>query len=245
MSKQRKVVSEQRKTYDSFHDIPPREYMYFPKGTLEMGKPGKFSGTEIAHLLISMGVLTLAFSFPLSKSSLLFGGIQIDSFVFSMPVSFFGLLTAFFVHELSHKFMAQKHGLWSEFRMFIGGLALSLLLAVFTGVPFAAPGAVMFRGEIRNFEMGRIAAAGAIANIIIAAVTLPMYLFVFFDIHPIDKIVGFVCLVNALLATFNLLPFRSLDGAKVIRWNGIIWAVLFSVALVITIVIVPRFTPSF
>jgi len=214
--------------------------MYFPKGTLEMGTPGKFSKTEVIHILIAMAVLTSAFAFPLSQSRLLFGGFHLNAWVFSLPISFFALLTAFFVHELSHKFMAQKYGLWSEFRMFLGGLVFSLLLALFTGLVFAAPGAVMFRGETRTFEMGKIAAAGSFANILIAAVTFPLYTYVFFETAFIGKILGFVCAVNALLATFNLIPIGSLDGAKVIRWNGIAWALLFIAALVLTILILPR-----
>jgi Zn-dependent protease len=71
---------------------------------------------------------------------------------------------------------------------------------------------------------------------------LPLYLFIFFETKNIGNIIGFICLVNALLATFNLLPFGGLDGAKVIRWNGIVWAILFSIALVITITIVPLST---
>ena len=214
--------------------------MYFPKGKLEIGKPGKFSRREIIHLIFAISVLTVAFSFPLSQSKLFFGTIRIDALLVSLPISFFGIFTAFFVHELAHKFMAQKFGLWSEFRMFFGGLFLSIFLALFTGIVFTAPGAVVFRGEPRPFEMGRIAAAGSAANVIIAAGALPLYLFVFFTHDFTGKLLGFVCLVNGLLATFNLLPFSQLDGAKVIRWNGIIWAVLFICAVVITIVILPR-----
>lgn len=237
-------VAEQRKIRQSLHDIPPREYMYFPKGTLEMGKPGQFSRMEISHILIAMAVLTVAFAFPLSSSRLLFGTISAEGLLSALPISFLALCTAFLVHELSHKFMAQRYGLWSEFRMSLSGLVLSIILAVSTGIVFAAPGAVMFRGEIRRFEMGRIAAAGATANIIIASITLPLYLFVFIDMPFIGKLVGFVCFVNALLATFNLIPLGQLDGAKVIHWNELIWGLLFILALILTIEIIYRL-PNF
>ena len=232
-------MKERRKIYTSFHDLSPRDYMYFPKGTLDGGSPGKFSRTEIHHLLLAMGVLTLAFSFAFSGNSILFGFKNVQTLLFAIPIAFLGILTAFFVHELSHKFMAQKYGLWSEFRMYPRGLLLSLFFAVFTGFVFAAPGAVMFRGETRNFEMGRIAAAGPLANIIIAAITYPLYRFVFFETPFIGKILGFICLINALLGTFNLLPFGPLDGMKVIRWNGIAWAALFIIAIVMMILIFP------
>lgn len=227
-----------RKIHTSFHDLSPSEYMYFPKGTLDGGAPGKFSRTEIHHLLLAIGVLTLAFSFAFSGNSILFGFKNAQTLLFAIPIAFLGILTAFFVHELSHKFMAQKYGLWSEFRMYPRGLLLSLFFAVFTGFVFAAPGAVMFRGETRNFEMGRIAAAGPLANIIIAAITYPLYRFVFFE-TPFGKILGFICLINALLGTFNLLPFGPLDGMKVIRWNGIAWAALFIIAIIMMILIFP------
>lgn len=233
---------EERKIYTSFHDIPPREYMYFPKGTLEPGRPGRFSGIEVTHLLISMIVLTLAFSFALTGNYIY--NFDLDSMLSFIPISFLGIVTAFFFHEISHKFMAQKYGLWAEYRMFPMGLLLALFLAVFTGIVFAAPGAVMFRGDTRNFETGRIAVAGPLANLVIAAVTFPLYLFVFYEESTLNKVVGFICLINAFLATFNLLPFGPLDGAKVIRWNVNIWILLFISAVAMTMFIFLRFPPA-
>ena len=232
----------ERKIYTSFHDISPRDYMYFPKGSLETGKPGRFSRTEITHLIISMVVLTIAFSLALTNNSLITGFGNFNILPFGLFMSFLGILTAFFFHELSHKFMAQKYGLWSEFRMFPNGLLLAIFLAVFTGFVFAAPGAVMFRGDSRTFETGRIAAAGPLANILIAAITLPLYLYVFYEASLIGQIVGFICLINAFLATFNLLPFGPLDGRKIIRWNVNVWIMLFIIAIVLTATIFPRFS---
>lgn len=229
-------MQERRKIYTSFHELSPREYMYFPKGTLDPGKPGRFSKIEIVHILVSMGVLTLAFSLAFSPIY----NFNLEVLLEYIPISFLGILTAFFVHELAHKFSAQKFGLWSEYRMYTNGLLFSLLLAVFTGFVFAAPGAVMFRGETRPFEMGKIAVSGPLANILIALGTFYLYLFVFFEDPFLNKIFGTICLVNALLGTFNLIPLGPLDGVKVIRWNGMVWAVLFIVALLLMVLIIPR-----
>jgi Zn-dependent protease len=234
-------MDKEKKIYTSFHDIPPREYMYFPKGTLEPGRPGRFSRLEISHLLISMSVLTLAFSFALTGNYIF--NFDLNSFLNFIPISFVGIVTAFFFHEISHKFMAQKYGLWAEFRMFPLGLLIALILAIFTGIVFAAPGAVMFRGNTRNFETGRIAVAGPLANLVIAGISFPLFLFVFYESSTINLIVGFICLINAFLATFNLLPIGPLDGSKVIRWNVNIWILLFIIAIAITMFIFLRFSP--
>lgn len=236
---------QERRIYTSFHDIPPREYMYFPKGTLEAGRPGKFSGIEIRHLLISMVVLTVAFTFALTGNNLITGlsnGFNLDNIPYGLVVTFFGIVTAFFFHELSHKITAQKHNLWAEYRMFPQGLSLALLLGLLTPFVFAAPGAVMFMGGSKSHETGRIAMAGPFANIIVALVSLPIYLFVVFESQILGQIFGFVCLINAFLAVFNLLPFGPLDGVKIIRWNATVWIIMLIISIFILMYIMPRFS---
>jgi Zn-dependent protease len=237
---------KERKLNISFHDISPREYMYFPKGTIEMGKPGQFSRTEIIHLLISICVLTIAFSLALTGNNIFNGldGFNLAKLQNEFGKIFLGIITAFFVHEISHKFMAQKYKLWSEFRMYPWGLSLALLLGIFTPFVFAAPGAVMFRGKVRNFEIGQIALAGPLANIAIASITLPLYLFVFYETQIFSQIIGFICLINSFLAAFNLLPFGPLDGIKIIKWNVNVWLISFIVAITLLMTIFVRFTIS-
>ena len=239
------MAQEKRRIYTSFHDIPPREYMYFPKGTLEAGKPGKFSGIEIRHLIISMLVLTIAFAFALTGNNLITGlsrGFNLEILPYGILISFLGIVTAFFFHELSHKFMAQKHNLWAEYRMFPQGLSLAFFLGILTPFVFAAPGAVMFMGGSRYHETGKIAMAGPLANLIVSLVTLPIYLFVVFEYQIIGQIFGFICLINAFLATFNLLPFGPLDGVKIIRWNATVWIILLITAIFILMTIMPKFS---
>lgn len=223
---------QDKKVYESFHDIPPREYMYFPKGTIDVSKPGSFSRIEIQHLIISIIILTFAFAFALTPFNFL-EGYNINNLSYGLILSFLGISTAFFFHEMSHKFMAQKFGLWAEYRMFPLGLLLALVLSIFTGFVFAAPGAVMFQGGSRDYETGRIAMAGPLSNIIIAAVTLSTYLFIFFENEIIGGIIAFICLINAFLAVFNLLPFGPLDGTKIIKWNATVWVLLIIFSILI------------
>ena len=229
------------KVYTSFHDIPPREYMYFPKGSLDAGKPGKFSKIELTHILISIIVLTFVLALLITRNNLFYGlseGFKLDVLPYWLMVSFFGVVTAFFFHEISHKFMAQKYGLWAEFRMYPRGLIFALFLGILMPFVFAAPGAVMFRGGSRYFETGRIAMVGPFSNLIIAGIALIFYRFLFFENIFIGSIVCFICFINALFATFNLLPFGPLDGTKIIKWNPTVWIILliFSAAVLMTII---------
>lgn len=230
-------MDQDKKVYTSFHDIPVREYMYFPKGTAEVSKPGKFSIVEIKHILISVLVLTVAFSFW-NSGGLIFTS-DLNKFLSFIPFAFAGVLTGFFFHEISHKFMAQKFGLWAEYRIYPMGLLLSLLISILTGFVFAAPGAVMFMGGSRYHETGKIAMAGPLANIIVSFVAFILFYYLFFE-NQIGTLLGFICLINALLATFNLLPVGPLDGMKIIRWNATVWVIMLIASISILMALLTK-----
>ncbi len=225
---------QDKKIYKSFHDIPPREYMYFPKGTIDPVKPGKFSRIEVTHILISMIILTFAFAIALPPDNIISGNFKFEVFPYYLMLSFFGILTAFFVHEMSHKFIAQKYGLWAEYRMFPLGLFLALILS-FTGFVFAAPGAVMFLGGSRDYETGKIAMVGPLANILISVILFPLYVFLFFESTIVGNILHFIIMINLVLATFNLLPFGPLDGTKIIKWNATVWIIMLIISITLLI----------
>ena len=159
-----------RKTYYSFHDIPFKDRDNYDSGIQPSGI--KFSRQEIIHILIAMAVLTIAFSFafvnypPLS---------HIDEVIGFLPFSFLAIVTAFLCHEIAHKYVGQKFGYWSEFRMYPQGLLFALFLGIVAGIVFAAPGAVQIFGRPSREEMGKIAVAGPSMNLVLGLIFIGIW----------------------------------------------------------------------
>ncbi|MBR2255688.1 MAG: site-2 protease family protein, partial [Candidatus Methanomethylophilaceae archaeon] len=137
------------------------------------------------------------------------------------------VLISFMLHEFGHKLMAQKHGLWSEFRMFPAGLLLTLVMS-FVGFLFAAPGAVMIQGMMDDRTNGQVSIAGPAVNIVFAAIGIVGALLV--NGNPVVIFFYLLASLNAALAVFNLIPVPPLDGSKILRWNLAIWAGAIAVA---------------
>jgi len=131
-------------------------------------------------------------------------------------------------HEvLGHKFLAQRFGLFAEFRADDLLLMLALLTS-FLGFVFIIPGAVVIAGVTRIDTFGKIAAAGPLVNIILAlffSILHRMGVSVTFPLEGID-LVALSYGINAWLALFNLIPFGLWDGAKVFAWDKRVWGVL-------------------
>jgi len=204
-----------RKVYYSFHDIPFTSYDYSYK------KPElKFGREEIKELLISIAILSFAFSIAQSYPNY-------SEFIIFLPVSFLAVITAFACHEISHKYAGIKYGYWSEYRMFSAGLLFALLLS-FAGFIFAAPGAVHIFGMPSREENGKISLAGPMANMAMTSIFLPLS-----NLGFAQSIFSSIAVINAFLAFFNLLPFGPLDGRKIMKWNFGVWLIAIVVSVLL------------
>lgn len=214
-----------RNIYYRFEDIP-QSYGngYSTYGTQVMGF--SFSKNELTQIFIAISVLTIAFSFALAPYPPL---ANISSVLANLPLAFVAIITAFFCHELAHKYMGQRYGYWSEFRMFGQGLLLALFLGVFTGFIFAAPGAVQIMGMPSREETGKISVAGPLTNIILAGIFLGITLVTTGLIAGIAFFIGYI---NAFLALFNLIPFGFFDGRKIFSWRKDIWGLLIALSII-------------
>jgi len=186
---------------------------------------GVFRKTEVQHLLLAWLVLGFCFSAGSVFSP--------STFPLTFGVALVTVGLGFIFHELTHKFTAQKYGCLAEFRLWVWGLVLALMVAVMSGgrFIFAAPGAVYIAPLARpvgggwGFEISRrqhafISLSGPIANVVLAMVFL--ILSGFGGIFGVIGRVGYQ--VNLWLAAFNMLPFGPLDGQKVLAWNPAVWA---------------------
>ena len=190
----------------------------------------RFGGVEVTQILIAVAAMTVAFALSALdgvygiEDNLRLGGPIWVALV--LLASFVAVVTAFLLHELAHKAVAQRFGCFAEFRYFPMGLALGVLTGAF-GYLFAMPGAVMISGQVGPRENVRISAAGPGTNMALGAGFLGLALALGGAANPLANIasffIGFIAQVNLFLAGFNLLPFPPLDGSKVFAFNRVLW----------------------
>lgn len=182
----------------------------------------RFSDKEVRDLTIS---LLLISTIPL----MWFRGL-----LFQRTVIILGAViifaAAFLLHELAHKFSAQRLGYWAEFRLNMMGVLITLM-SFFSPLKIVAPGAVVISGFMIGDDYGKISLAGPLTNIVQAAIYLAV------SLTSADRIVELLAnvgiTVNSSLALFNLIPFGVFDGAKVLRWSRMAWLATVVVALLL------------
>lgn len=186
-----------------------------------------FGRDEPAHFLVGMLlVIAVGMSLP---------GVR--WFVLRSPLIAVGLLSIFALsfagHELAHKYVAQRHGLWAEFRTNLSFILITLM-SVFLPFKVLAPGAVMISGPITTEIGGKTAIAGPITSI-----SMAFLLYLSSILVPpgnwLHTVFSFGAMLNAFLAFFNLLPFFVFDGQKVLVWDKLAWLSSFIASALIMV----------
>jgi Zn-dependent protease len=183
----------------------------------------RFSPTELKHVVIG--------TILVSAVGLSFFGFRAFSDWSAIVAAVLFFTAGFIVHELMHKAVAQRYGLWAEFRLDAFGAVLTLISAI-SPLKIIAPGAVVLIGETTPERIGRTAVAGPSVNILLAGVLFGLAL----ALPPGGLLQATLAgaAINAFMALFNLIPFGVLDGLKVFRWNKVVWAVIFAASALVT-----------
>jgi len=181
------------------------------------------SRTELVDLIKAWVAISLAFAIILG------GSIFSLSFITFFMIASLSVGVGFIAHELSHKIVAQKYGCHAEFRAWDRMLILAIIMS-FLGFIIAAPGAVMISGPVGRRRNGRISAAGAIANLVIAALFLSLLLAEVNGILLQISRYGFI--INTWLALFNMIPFAMFDGKKVLAWSKSVYFTIVAISII-------------
>lgn len=176
----------------------------------------RFSKTEIGHL--ALGTLLVA------AVGMSFAG----GYNFSRPDFLLVFVSAFILHELAHKFLAQFYRAWAEFRLILYGAVITAISAIpFFPFKFIAPGAVFIGGPISESKNGRISLVGPLTNIALCSGFMLAYM----ATEPSQTILSVGARFNAWIALFNLIPFMGLDGSKIFSWNKLVWVATFAASI--------------
>ena len=206
----------------------------------------KLSGPELTSLGIAWFVMIIAFvPQAILGSILIFTGatsIFDPEFLARSTLMAFALGGAFILHELGHKFMAQRFKARAEFKLDQRGLLITVI-SMAMGFYLLMPGAVFWQSNLSKYDnvRGRVAAAGPVVNLLLASISLGLMaigwgaetlslgwiLFTFGNIS---------FYLNVYLGLFNLIPVWILDGKKVLQWNSTVWLtfIFLFVSLVFT-----------
>jgi Zn-dependent protease len=237
-------------TFCSVHRLPPNHDCIFMKDYLEQpardreflehiqGRAGlpqeriksalynmiylRFSKTEVLHLAIATALVTAV-------------GMSIYGFPFRSGFVRWELITifisAFIIHELGHKFLAQFYRAWAEFRVLLFGAVITAFSALpFLPFKFIAPGVVWVSGNLSQSRSGRVSWIGPLTNLAMGAGFLVFYL-ALAAADSENSILLAGVRFNGFIAFFNLIPFMGLDGQKIFGWNKLVWVLTFAAAI--------------
>ena len=180
----------------------------------------KFSKTELKDLSKAWIAISVAFTILLGEG---------DNLIHTFVLSGLTVGVAFLFHELGHKFVAQRYGLWSEFRSYDLMLFLAILMSFF-GFILAAPGAVLIKGNVNREKGGKISLAGPLINIILAIV------FIISGFFVVNRFFDYGGLINSWIALFNLIPAWNFDGRKILDWNKLVYYFVLVLAIVLVFI---------
>lgn len=237
-------------TFCSAHRLPPNHDCIFLKDFLEQpardreflehihGREGlpheriksalydviylRFSKTEVFHLTIATVLVTIV------GMSIFDFALQLDFTAIQVLVIF---VSAFIVHELGHKFLAQFYKAWAEFRILFFGAVMTAISALpFFPFKFIAPGVVLHSGNLSQSRSGKVSWIGPLTNLAMGTGFLVSYM----GLAAVDSATSILLVgvrFNGFIAFFNMIPFMGLDGQKIFGWNKLVWVLTFAAAI--------------
>jgi Zn-dependent protease len=118
-----------------------------------------------------------------------------------LPFTFIiAIFASVLIHELAHAFVAKRLG-WTVYKIEVG---------LFTG-------SASVDTNIPERDSIPVVAAGPISNLILAIVSIPLYL-ALAGVNPfLDRLLNDLFVVNMFMFIFNILPIYPMDGGRLLK----------------------------
>lgn len=205
---------------------------------------------EFKDIVIADAALSLAFNMIITGAASIVSDPAL--FFYFLPISIIAVTLTFVLHELMHKFTAQRFAAIAAFRASPTGLAITLLSG-FLGFLVGIPGATMiYSNSFTRKEEGYVSLAGPLTNFAIFLVFLAFGLLSYrnfigsinstftpyFQYNSyVHNIVNMTMYISIILAFFNMLPIYPLDGSKVLRWNKQVYYAMLGITAVLLLLV--------
>ena len=234
-----------KETFGSVHRLPPNHNCFFLQDYLEQPEKdreflerieGRAGSPQVRFRSSLYNMIYLRFSkveiLHLVRATALVAAVGMSLYRFQFRWDFLAIfISAFIIHELGHKFLAQFYRAWAEFRVLFYGAVITAISALpFFPFKFIAPGAVMISGNLSVARSGRVSLIGPLTNLAMGLGFLCVYL-VLAAVDSVSLILLVGVRFNGFIAFFNMIPFMGLDGQKIFGWNKIVWVLTMAGAI--------------
>jgi Zn-dependent protease len=188
---------------------------------------------ELREIVLADAALILGFFMVLNGgiAGLAHGGNMSQALLY-LPIIAIGVTLSFVLHELMHKFVAQRYGAIAGFRTSTMGLAITVASGMF-GFLLGIPGATMiYVHSFTKRQNGLVSLAGPLTNFVIFGASLAILLAANPPLHSyLSQALSFIIFISLFLAFFNMLPIMPLDGSKVLAWSKPVYAAVMGALL--------------
>jgi hypothetical protein len=202
-----------RQVFESvFTDVlgKERHHVSESKGIIFGIRLGEIAAFILAALILAVGV------------SWTFAGPTLEFFILFL-INFIICVLAGLSHEFVHWVFSKMFGLKTEYEFWIGGAVLVLVSSVL-GNTFGSPSLLIedvTPEQRKSWKFGVMKLSGPVFT---AGV---MVFFALLNFAWPSVFFQMAYSVAAIICIIDILPFRSLDGEDVIRWNPFVWFFAF------------------
>jgi Zn-dependent protease len=138
---------------------------------------------------------------------------------------------AIIVHDLTHRYVAWKYGAVTEYQFWFLGTAIMFITAFFFRVVYAMPARLSINDsdKLSTRQQAMVYCSGPLVSVLMFGI--------FMLLVPLGGFAATIGLLgasmNLLSAVYSLMPFKPMDGRKVLKWKWPVWAALFFPLLVL------------